>query len=114
GDAPSGDLIRQRVRKGNYLGAAAVYESCTDIPTGERWKKLAEPFLISFSDSKLDALKPQFRLPFGAVVTTNYDRGQHDAIARARGRCVIPLELDETSLRSAPFQTNFVVARIHG
>src|SRR5260370_12381437 len=105
--------MEQHVAKYNYVGAAGVYESCAEIPKGERWKEMATPFLKNFTDEELDSLKPLFALPISAVVTTNYDRGQYDAASRARGRSPLPLELDDGGLRSGSLQTNFFFPPIH-
>ncbi|MEQ2009342.1 MAG: hypothetical protein ABMA26_21375 [Limisphaerales bacterium] len=114
GDILSSQLMKKYAAQGDYVRAAGVYELCGDIPNGERLKELAKPFSPNWDDAKLDLLKPLFELPFGAVVTTNYDRSQHDAFARARLRSAVQLELDDTTLRAGALQTTFFVARIHG
>jgi len=114
GDNDSARLIRKNVAQGDFIRAAGIYELCGDIPNGERFKELIKPFAPTWDDAKLDLLKPLFELPFGAVVTTNYDRSQHDAYAHARQRSPVQLELDDSSLRVGALQTTFFIARIHG
>ncbi len=114
GDPLSAQLMRKHVAQGDYVRAAGVYELCGEIPNGERLKELAKPFAPNWDDTKLDLLKPMFELPFGSVVTTNYDRSQHDAYARARMRSAVQIELDDDTLRGGALQTSFFIARIHG
>jgi hypothetical protein len=114
GDGDSAKLIRKNAAQGDYVRAAGVYELCGEIPNGERLKELAKPFAPSWDNAKLELLKPMFELPFGAVVTTNYDRSQHDAYSYVRHRSPPQIELDDSSLRQGALQTTFFIARIHG
>lgn len=114
GDEDSATLMRKKIKDGNFLGAAGIYEDCQDIIIGERWKHLAAPFTTPVADDKLDLLAPLFGLPFGAIITTNYDRSQHDASARIKKRAPIQLELDGNTMRGGADQTSYYIARIHG
>ena len=113
-DEDSATLMRKKIRESNLLGAAAIYEDCQDIPIGERWKHLAAPFTAAVSEENLDLFAPLCGLPFGAIITTNYDRSQHDACARVKKRAPIQLELDGNTMRGGADQTAFYIARIHG
>ena len=113
-DVLSAQLIKQNVAHGNLIQAAGIYQLCSAIPDGERLKELAKPFTEHIEDAKLDLIKPVFELPFGAVVTTNYDRSQHDAFARARQRAPMQLELDDGTLRGGALRTGFFIAPVHG
>ena len=55
-----------------------------------------------------------FALPFGGIVTTNYDHSQHDACALIKKRSPLQLELEGRSLLGGADQTSFFIARIHG
>src|SRR5690606_12710763 len=72
---------------------------------------LAAPFIDVPSPH---LLKPLVSLPFGAIVTTNYDRGLHHAWAEVHGRAALQVELDDPTLRSASHQQDPYIARIHG
>lgn len=113
-DAASAALIRQRVSRGHFLEAAAVYKTCDSIPEGERWKGLAAPFRRTFSDEEIDRLVPLVGLAFTALVTTNYDQSLHEACVRARLGWVTPVERGDESLKGASFKSDLFIARIHG
>ncbi len=106
--------MRKKISDKNLLGAAAIYEDCQDIVIGERWRRLAEPFTQLTSEENLKLLAPLCELPFGAIVTTNYDRSQHDAWALVKKRAPIQIELDGNTMRGGADQTSFYIARIHG
>jgi hypothetical protein len=105
-------LIRTRVNEKSLLLAAHYYKTCTEIPKGERYQKLAEPFQADKYDHK--RLKALISLPFTSVVTTNYDRSLHDAFATVYGKTAVQVELGDPSLQSALFCTVPFIARIHG
>ncbi len=80
------------------------------IPIGERWAALATPFTRDPRDlDKLDAL---ISLPFGSIVTTNYDRSLHHAYSQVFGKWVAPIE--RTNLRAGSHSREYFIARIHG
>lgn len=114
GDEDSANLMRKKLAAGHLVGAAGVYEDCQDIPIGERWKKLAAPFRAEIPKEKLELLYPLFALPFGGVVTTNYDHSQHDAFSHAKRRAPVQIELEGKSMLGGADQTSFFIARIHG
>ena len=43
-DPLTAGLIRKRAASGHFLEAAVVYKSCPDIPIGDRYRQLSEPF----------------------------------------------------------------------
>ena len=114
GSSLSAQLIEQRVSSESYVTAAGIYEFCEEIPIGERWKGLSSPFTKLIPQPKLEELTALFQIPFGAVVTTNYDRSQLDAYALVHRRAPIPYELDDGTLKNGALQSGFFLARIHG
>ncbi len=106
------ELIRKRISEGSYLLAAHYYKTSTEIPKGERYAKLAEPFRSGKYDPR--PLQALTALPFASVVTTNYDRALHDAYAATHGKSPLHVELDDSTLDSAFFNREFFIARIHG
>jgi hypothetical protein len=111
-DATSAALIRERVARGNYLGAASVYKTCDSIPEGERWKVLADPFRQPIPKEMAERVVPLVSLGFTAIVTTNYDHSLHDACALGHHKWVVPVE--RTQLRGASLNKDFFIARVHG
>jgi predicted nucleic acid-binding protein len=107
-------LMRKWVEQNKLIEASGIYEMTTSIPIGERWKHLAEPFLAHFEDKDLNALAEMFKLPFEAVVTTNYDSSQHEAYTRASKRFPNLIEREGTSMLAGAEITSFYIARIHG
>ena len=114
GDSASATLIRQRTNDSDFLGAATVYSTCNAIPVGERLKRPAAIFQTPITEDDLEKLSPLVRLPFNALITTNYDRSFHDAYAKFRGSSAIPLELKDRSLRASSSISEYFIARIHG
>jgi hypothetical protein len=112
GDSESALLVRKRLEQRNHLGAATVFKTSAVVPEGERWKAIAEPFHAAIADGVLERLLPLAKLPFTAIVTTNYEHSLHDACSRVRTRWVQPIERD--TLRGASLAREFFVARIHG
>lgn len=106
------EMIRKRIREKSLLLAAHYYKTCTEIPKGERYEKLAEPFQPGKYNP--DTLRALVGLPFRSIVTTNYDRSLHDAFASVHGKTPLPVELYDPSLQSALFDGGPFVARIHG
>jgi hypothetical protein len=105
-------LMRKWLESKLLLEAAHLYKTCPQIPTGERYSKLAEPFI----DTQYDAavLSPLASLPFAGVVTTNYDRSLHDAFGKARQTAPPCVELHDPALREALYWSTFYIARVHG
>ena len=110
GDQDSANLIRSRLDKKRYLEAASVFKTSTDIPVGEQWKALAEPFKSEAQN--LDRLDSLIKLPFGAIVTTNYDASLYHAYAKVFGKW-LP-SVDRGQLKSVSQSRSYFIARIHG
>ena len=109
-DHESAVLIRRRLDQRQHLGAVSVFKTTHLIPTGERWKALAEPFTRDATNpDKLDAL---VGLPFSAIVTTNYDHSLHDVHSNVFHKWVTPV--NRGSLRSSSQSRDYFIARIHG
>ncbi len=109
-DQDSARLILSRLDKKQYLEAASVFKTSADIPVGERWKALAAPFKSEAQN--LDRLDSLIKLPFGAIVTTNYDASLYHAYAKAFGKW-LP-QVDRGQLKSVSQSRDYFIARIHG
>jgi hypothetical protein len=107
-----GELMKKRISNNLLLEAAHFYKSCTDIPVGERYAKLSEPFISGKYDST--RLLPLAALPFSGVVTTNYDRSLHDCFSHGRAAAPLAVELRDPSMRECLYWKDFYIARIHG
>ncbi len=110
-DPPTGNLIRLRSEAGYYLQAAAVYKTCPQIPPGVLYEQIAAPFISIPAVSELHGLAS---LPFTAVITTNYDRSLHDAVANVMKKSPNTVELSDPTMTRAPYFTDFYIARVHG
>lgn len=105
-------LMKVRSKAGLLAEAARYYKLSCMIPEGEKFAQLAAPFQDDkFNPRKLDML---VKLPFEAVVTTNYDRSLDDSWAHVHRRAPSTYELDDGSLKQAAFESGFYIARIHG
>ncbi len=111
-DSLSADLILDKVSQGDYLGAAAVYKLCTKIPIGVRLARIADTFSNISGD--INQLKSLSKLPFSGMLTTNYDRVLHTAIATFRNISPLQIELGDETMKYGAGITEFFVARIHG
>lgn len=104
-------LIRKYAEQGHYLSAATTYKICPNIPLGEKLEKIAFPFRNPPFVNKLEDL---ISLPFNAISTTNYDRSLHDSFAATTGKAPQVVELNDATMKEAPFFTEFYIARVHG
>ncbi len=105
-------IMRARVKANKFASAASYYKMCDLIPEGEKFKQLAAPFHDSkYDSSRLDGL---IRLPFSAIVTTNYDRSLDNSFAAVHRKAALTYELDDGSLKLASYSQDFYIARIHG
>ena len=105
-------IMRSRASENRFADSAHYYKICPHIPQGEKYAQLARPF----EQGKFDATKlnPLMNLGFEAIVTTNYDRSLHDSSAAVSRKAPRPFELDDGSLRQAPYCNEFYIARLHG
>lgn len=109
-DSPSADLMDRTIRSGQYTRAAEYFFLTEGLTDGERNTALTEPLRRYDAAQVIEIAK----LPFSAYVTTNYDRVLLDAYAQQYGRAAEEVNLDDPTLRAAPFQEGFYVARVHG
>lgn len=114
GAALEAKLIRRRLTKKNLSGAATVFQTCKEIPTGERYRLQAEPFLFDPTEIDVGAVTNLVDNGFTCFVTTNYDRVLHNTFASEQGRSATPVELDDGTLGGALNKRDFFIARIHG
>lgn len=105
------ELIRKRASRGSFISAGTAYKICEEIPIGIRYTRMAEPFILNDMHNALHAL---VSLPFSAIVTTNYDRSLLESYSSVFKRAPLPIELDDGTLKGAPFIRGFYIARIHG
>lgn len=114
-DATTALLIRERVTKKQYLEAASVYCTCSDIPYAERYRGLAQPFRpVKGERPMLKALSSLVALPFKCAVTTNFDRSLHDSFAETHQVSPLQADLGVGTLSQAAYWTDFYIARVHG
>lgn len=105
-------LMKVRAQAGLLAEAARYYKLSCMIPEGEKFAQLAAPFQDGkFNPRKLDML---VKLPFEAIVTTNYDRSMDHSWAYIHRKVPNTYELDDGSLTQAVFASDFYIARIHG
>lgn len=112
-DKTSGELIRQRVGRNEYLRAGTVFKTSDLIPEGERWKEVVAPFSVTMTDALLERLEPLVDLPFSAIITTNYDNVLHKTCVYKR-KWYVPVERGDGTLKGAVFQSEFFIGRLHG
>jgi hypothetical protein len=105
-------LMRSRIASGNYPEAASYFKACIEIPVGEKQKNLSAPF--DPTKYEITGLIPLSRLPFRAIVTTNYDRSLHDAYCKVHQQSAQCVELNDATFRLATFGKHHYIARIHG
>jgi len=105
-------LMRSRVRAQRYPEAFAFLDQCDRLPPADKFKALAQPFIEP--EPNPDALLPLVRLPFEAIITTNFDTSLVNAFAKAHGKAARTAGPSDTPLKECPFMAEFYIARIHG
>ena len=108
-NALESQMVRDQVRRKNYTKAATCFE-IADAPEGD--KNLLLRNLLDTFDA--NALVPLAKLPFKTVLTTNFDRSIHNALAAARQASPQDYKFGDISFRDAVWETSLMVARIHG
>src|SRR5260370_4157293 len=103
--------MHKRIQANLLLEAAHSYMDSTDMPIGEKYKQLVAQLRTKNYDFK--KLIDLVSLPFEAIVTTNYDRALLDAWARHYRRAPICIERKDPTFKTAAFQPDFFIARIH-
>lgn len=104
-------VMQIRIKQKNFLNAALLYKTCPNIPEGEKYKKIKEIFC---ADGKPENLQALVSLPFSAIITTNFDSAIHNAYIKVTQKFPRAIENDDSTFRSAPFISDFFIARIHG
>lgn len=108
-DPLTSQQVREQIRKKNYTKAADFFE-LAEAPEGERRSALRS-LLSNYNANQLVAIA---KLPFKTIVTTNFDRSIHDALAIARQSSPQDFKYGDASFREAIWETSLMVARIHG
>lgn len=108
-DAHSKYMMDREIAKGALDLAASYFQLC-EIPEATRLEELVRP-LKNIDASKLVGI---LKLPFAAIVTTNFDRALHAAYAKARLDSAREANIDDPSLAAACFWEDFYIARVHG
>lgn len=108
-DPLTSQQVREQIRKKNYTKAADFFE-LADAPEGERRSALRS-LLSTYDASKLVAIA---KLPFKTIITTNFDRSIHDALAIARQSSPQDFKYGDASFREAIWEMSLMVTRIHG
>lgn len=109
-DPSSAALMAKHTSKGDYDRAISTLMLSTDIRENDKYKFLAAPL----KDYDKNALLPLVKLPFSAIVTTNFDLALIDAYSKAAGKPALNFSVDDDSLLAALFEDDVFVARIHG
>lgn len=105
-------MMRARLKSNLLLEAAHLFKICPAMPVGEKLRALAAPFTKGHYDpTKLASLAA---LPFEMVATTNYDNSLHDAFAISHQCSIKTAELDDATMKQAPFWKDFHIVRLHG
>lgn len=108
-------LMLSRIKAKQYLNAAHLFKRVLQIPEGERYRILSEPFVSSRYDAKM--LSSLMSLPFRGIATPNYDRSLLDALSTVRGRhergAPMAIERGEGRFKVMHYEENYF-ARLHG
>ena len=110
-EAETASIMRRRIESGNFPGAVQYFKQAP-IPVGEIHRHLAEA--LDADEYVPGRLKALVSLPFGRIVTTNFETSLHDAWAAVKERAPVSAELGDPSLQRAIFEGRFDIARIHG
>lgn len=105
-------LMRSRIRAQRYPEAFTFLDQCDKLPPADKFKALAQPFIDP--EPNPDPLLPLVRLPFEAIITTNFDTSLINSYAKAHGRAARTAGPFDTPLKECPFIAEFYIARIHG
>ncbi len=111
-EPPAAALMRNRAAAKRFSEAFQFLDLCSPMPPADKYAAIAKPFC----DPKPDPtpLLPLVRLPFAAIVTTNFDASLIDAYVKARGLVPRTAGPADVPLKECPFMHEFFVARIHG
>jgi hypothetical protein len=103
-------VMKERVHENDFLNAADQYFLCPKIDKKDKLTWLRN----ALTTADCSALSSIPKLPFRFYVTTNYDTCLLDAWAAEHGKTPMPVNLGDPSLRQAPYESEFFIARIHG
>jgi hypothetical protein len=109
-DTLTRQIMVERIAECDLTNAATYYFICNKIPLAEKHKNLTLP-LKNYDANKIKSLTD---LPFRSYVTTNYDKSLHDAYALSTGKSCIEVNLNDPTLKGAPYESSTYIARIHG
>lgn len=109
-DPLTAQQMAELVAAGKLTKAADYYWLSDKVLEGDKQNTLKK--ILGAYDSA--PLKPLASLPFAGILTTNFDRSIHDAIALAKGKSAIDYSLGNANFSSALWETKLHVARIHG
>lgn len=102
--------IQQCIAKGSLTKAADYFWLTDEVLEGDKLATLKS--ILGHFNSK--PLEPLASLPFKSVLTSNFDRSIHEAIAGSRKQVPRDYRFGDASFSSAIWETDLYVARIHG
>lgn len=103
-------LMKRHIDRRQFALAAEYFFLSDGLTDGEKLAALRD--LLSGYDAS--AVVPLAALTFSSFVTTNYDRVLHDAYAEYCGRAPAEVNLNDPTMKAAPFEEGFYIARLHG
>ena len=92
-EPPIAALMRSRLNQNQFLEAATLFRRFLQAPPSEIFKAICQPFAVG--TYTVEPLLPLASLPFGGIVTTNYDSSLFDA------RATIAVERSQSRLGMA-------------
>lgn len=98
------------IAKYDYLRAAQYFFLSDNTTEKQKYSQLLHELL----PTKPGAIDELCSLPFGAAVTTNFDRTLFDGIAAKRGISAKDYRRGDNSFRQASFAEGLYVCRLHG
>lgn len=109
-DALTANQMIEYIAEGSLTKAADYFWLTSRVLDGDKQNTLKK--ILGAYDS--EALKPLASLPFAGVLTTNFDRSIHDAIAISKGKSPIDYSLGNANFKSALWEDQLHVTRVHG
>lgn len=109
-DPLTANHIQQCIAKGSLTKAADYFWLTDEVLEGDKLATLKS--ILGHFNSK--PLEPLASLPFKSVLTSNFDRSIHEAIAGSRKQVPRDYRFGDASFSSAIWETDLYVARIHG
>lgn len=109
-DPLTGQQILECFAENDLTKAIDYFRMSSKILDGDKLKMLVNPFK-NYDHQKIVSVA---RLPFKAVLTTNFDRSIFDAMSVAGRRSPMDFKYGDTSFKNAQWEEAIFVARIHG